>query len=152
MMEPLGTSVEGIPSDTGVGPDAAVLVVAAVEGTSTVDLYRRFSGVPASCRARERLVAIVSTGVLNTPDQVSATGHRRDGNCFEISLEIRRFEGAIDGNDPWIALIRMELGSLAPGAYQLVVQETVFRFTDLRHPERTTNLATSERRMNFACA
>jgi hypothetical protein len=150
-MEPLGTSVEGIPSDTGSGTDPVVLVVAAVEGASTVDLYRRFSGVPASCRARERLVAIVSTGALNTPDRVSATGCRRDSNCFEMSIEIRRFEGAIDGNDPWIALVRMELGSLDPGAHQLVIQETVFRFTEFHHPERATNPATSERRMRFNC-
>jgi hypothetical protein len=151
MIELLETSVERIPSDTGLGPDSAVLVVPAGEGASTADLYRRFSGAPASCRARERVVAIVSTGVLNTPDQVSATGRRRDGNSFEMNLEIRRFEGSLRANDPWIALVRMELGFLEPGTYQLVVQETMLRFMDLHHPERVTDPTTSEQRMSFDC-
>ena len=151
MIELLETSVERIPSDTGLGSNFAVLVVPAGKGASTVDLYRRFSGVPASCRARERVVAIVSKGVLNTPDQVSATGRRRDGNRFEMNLEIRRFEGSMRANDPWIALVRMELGFLEPGTYQLVVQEMVLRFMDLHHPEQAIDPTTSEYRISFDC-
>jgi hypothetical protein len=147
----LRTSVARIPSDTGSGSDPALFVVPAGAGSSTVDLYRRFSGAPAGCRAREKVVAIASTGVLNTPDQVSASGRRRGRDIFEMSLEIRRFEGSIRANDPWIALIRMELGSLEAGAYQLVVQETARRYTELRHPERATNPTTSERRISFNC-
>ncbi|UCF91852.1 MAG: hypothetical protein JSW39_26875 [Desulfobacterales bacterium] len=151
MIEPLETSVERIPSDAGLGPHSVVLVVPAAEGTRTADLYRRFSGASANCRAREAVVAIVSTGVLNTPDRVRATGRRRDGNRFEMNLEIRRFEGSIRANDSWIALVRMEFGSLEPGTYQLVVQATVLRFVDLHHPERATNPTTSEQHLSFSC-
>jgi hypothetical protein len=128
-----------------------MLVVPVGDGASTADLYRQFSGTPARCQAREELVAIVSTIELNTPDQVSATGRQRDGNCFEMSLEIRRFEGSIDANDPWIALVRMDLGCLEPGTYQLVVRETEFRFSEMRHPERANKSSTSERGMSFDC-
>lgn len=128
-----------------------MLVAPSGGSASTADLYRRFGGSSAGCRAQEKVAAVVSTGVLNTPDRVNATGRRRDGNSFEMNLEIRRFEGSIFANDPWIALIRMELGSLDPDAYELVVQETVLHFTESQHPERASNPATSERRMRFSC-
>jgi hypothetical protein len=151
VIEPLETSVEGIPSDTARGSDPSVFVLPADPGSSTADMYRRFSGSPSSCRAREGVVAIVSTGVLNSPDRFSATGGRRDVTNFEMDLDIRRFEGSIRANDPWIALARMELGSLEPGSYRLIVRETVRRFTDLAHPEAATDPTKTERSFAFAC-
>ena len=151
MIETLEISIEPIPSETGLGSDPVVLVVPAEKGARTSDLYRRFGGSPADCRAQEEMAAIVSTGALNTPDHVSATGRRHNSNSFEMNLEIRRFEGSIRANDPWIALVRMEIGSLERGPYQLVVQLTEFRFTELQHPERATNSVTSERRTSFNC-
>lgn len=139
---PPGGDLEG-------GP--AIMIVPAGDSASTADLYRQFIEAPASCRARERVVVIVSTGMLNAPDEVSSTGHWRDGDSIEMNIEIRRFEGPLAGNDPLLALVRMEIGSLEPGAYQLAVQETVLRFMDLHHPERATNPTTSEQRINFNC-
>lgn len=151
MIEPLETTIERIPSDTGLGSGSSVLVVPAGEGESTARLYRRFIMAPAICRAPERVVAIVSTGVLNSPDQVGATGRRGEGNSFETDLEIRRFEGSMRANDPWIALVRMELGSLEPGSYQLMVKETVLHFRDRLRPECAIDPSTSKRRVSFDC-
>ena len=143
--------VTRVPSGGDLDGGPVIVLVPSGNSVSPADLYRRFKEAPTSCRSQEGIVAIVSTGVLNTPDQVSVTGRRRDGNSFEMSLEIRRFEGPLAANDPWLALVRMELGSLEPGAYQLVVQETVLRFTELHYPERATNPTTSEQRMSFNC-
>jgi hypothetical protein len=151
MMEQLKTSVLAIPSDTAVGPNAVMLVVPAGEGASSADLYRQFSGSSFICPANEQIVAIVSTGVLNTPDQVSATGRRPEHSSFVMDLEIHRFEGIMRANDPWVALVRMELGCLEPGTYQLVVHETEFRFSEMRRPERANRRATSKREMSFDC-
>jgi hypothetical protein len=151
VIESLEIDVTCVPSGGDLEGGPAIMIVPAGDSASTSDLYRQFREAPASCRAREGVVAIVSTGVLNTPDQVSATGRRRDGYGFEMNIEIRRFEGPLAGNDPWLALVRMEIGSLEPGAYQLAVQETVLRFMDLHHPERATNPTTSEQRMSFNC-
>jgi len=150
-METLEIDVTRVPFGGDLEDSPAILVVSTGAGASTVDLYKRFRESPERCRSRTRVVAIVSTGVLNTPDQISASGRRRDGSSFEMNLETRRFEGPVAGNDPWVALVRMELGSLEPGAYQLVVKETVLRFAQLHHQERATNPTMSERRMSFKC-
>jgi len=97
------------------------------------------------------MAAIVSTGALNTPDQVSVTGSRRYRDSFDLDLEIRRFDGPMAANDPWLALIRMELGLLEPGSYRLTVHETAMRFTDIRHPETATEPMTTERSFGFVC-
>ena len=68
-----------------------------------------------------------------------------------MDVEIRRFDGPLAANDPWLALVRMDLGSLEPGAYQLVVRETVLHFTELHHPENAVDPAMSERRLSFNC-
>jgi hypothetical protein len=141
------------PAPTGVGLEFGprMMVVPAQPGTTTVDLYRQYIGAPESCQARQPMVAIVRTGVLNSPDQVTSSGSQRSGTTFTIALEIRRFDGPLAGNDPWVALIQVDLGSLDPGSYQLVVQETVLRFTDLHHPERATDPMRREQRMSFDC-
>jgi hypothetical protein len=151
VIESLETSVEGIPSDTGRGSDPAVFVIPADRGSRTVDLYRHLDTAVA-CRAGEAVVAIATTGVLNSPDRVEATGARRDLETFELDLEIRRFEGSIRANDPWIALARVELGSLDPGSYLLIVRETALRFTDPARPETATDPTATERNFSFACS
>ena len=83
MIETLETIIEPIPSDTAIGHESVIQVVPFGEGDSTVELYRRFAGVSSECRAGEHIAAIVSSGILNTPDHFSATGGRRDGSTFE---------------------------------------------------------------------
>ena len=151
MIEDLEIDITPVPFGRDLEDSPAMLVVSSGADASTADLYRRFREAPAHCRSRTRVVAIVSTDVLNTPDQVSATGRLRDGSSFEMNLEIRRFDGPLAGNDPWVALVRMELGFLEPGAYQLIVLETVLRFTELHYSERAANPTTSEQRMTFNC-
>lgn len=151
MIETLETSIEPIPFDAVIPSASGMQVVPIEPGESTVDLYRRYGEVSYACRAGTDVVAIVSSGILNTPDHVSATGGRRDDVTFEIDVEIRRFDGPIRANDPWVALIRMDLRSLDAGAYELVVRETEFRFSEMNHPERAIDPTTSERRLSFEC-
>jgi hypothetical protein len=141
------------PAPTGLGLEFGprMMVVPAQPGTTTVDLYRQFISAPESCPAHQPTVAIVRTGVLNSPDQVALRSSQRRGATFTLELEIRRFDGPLAGNDPWVALIQVDLGALDPGSYQLVAQETVLRFTDLHHPERATDPASREQRMSFDC-
>lgn len=149
MIETLETSITPIPSEQG-SPDASVTVVPADEGVDTAELYRRHTRDSPQCRAQRPSVGLVSTGVLNTPDRVAATGVRRDGR-FEIALELRRFDGPMAANDPWIAVVRAELGRLDQGSYRLNVQQTVLRFTDIEHPELTSDPVVTERSLDFDC-
>ena len=145
MIETLEPKIERIPFDAAITSDSVVQVVPIEAGDSAVDLYRRFGGVSNACRAGEDVAAIVSTAILNTPDHVSATGGRRDDVTFEIEVEIRRFDGPIRANDPWIALIRMDLGPLHAGVYELIVRETEFRFSEMGHRKgRRVQLTTSD--------
>jgi hypothetical protein len=72
-------------------------------------------------------------------------------SVLNVDLEIRRFEGDLAANDPWIALVSVELGRLKPGAYEVVLRSTVLRFQDLRHPEAATDPTVSEQRFRFEC-
>ena len=123
------TSIMPVPTGMGLDSGPYAMVVPAKAMMATADLYRQFIGVPLSCRAREPIVAVVCTKVLNSPDRVAVTASRRVGTVFSIEIEIRRFDGPLAANDPWIALIRWDLGSLEPGTYQLVVRETILHFT-----------------------
>jgi hypothetical protein len=151
MIEPLEINTTRIPSDQGLAGGPLIMVVPSLKSAPTDELYLRFGNAPVSCRSQESVAAIVSTGALNSPDRVAATGGRLDEGVFELVLEIRAFDGPLAANDPWIALVRVELGALKPGEYQFVVRETVLRFTDLDHPESATDPATSERRISFDC-
>lgn len=151
MSDAVDISVTLVPTGEGLEFGPRMIVVPARPGMESADMYRQFMGPPESCRARQPMVTIVRTGVLNSPDRVVVTSSQRKRTVFAIELEIRRFDGPLAGNDPWIALIRADLGLLEPGTYQLVVQETVLRFMDLHHPERATAPTTSEQHMSFNC-
>lgn len=149
--EPINISITSVPSGEGIEFGPRMMVVPAEPGVATTNLYRQHIEAPQACRAREPLVAILRTDMLKTPDRVAVTGSRATDTRFEVDIEIRRYDGPLAANDPWVALISVDLDSLEPGTYQLVLQETVLRFTELHQPDRATNPTTSERRMSFNC-
>lgn len=151
MRKQITVDITKIPSGGDIGAGPWIAIVPDPACGSAADLYRQHQAAPAACRASEEAVAIVATGLLNTPDKVAATGWRGDGRNFAMNLEIRRFEGPLAANDPWMALVRMRLGKLAPGWYRLAVRETVRRFMDRHHPERTVDPTTRERSATFVC-
>lgn len=73
------------------------------------------------------------------------------GSLLTVEVEIRQFTGPLAANDPWIALVRVGLGSLQPASYELALRTTVLAFNDLRHPESASGPSTSERRFRFEC-
>ena len=151
MIEHLEVNISHIPSGRGLEEGPAMIVVPSLSGATTAELYVRFGHAPASCRSQEPVAAIASTGLLNSPDRVGVTGTRLDNGVFELALEIRAFNGPLAGNDPWIALVQMELGILHPGAYLLIARKTVLGFSDLHHPEYATNPTSTDERMSFDC-
>jgi hypothetical protein len=121
-------------------------------GLTPLSAYRQHVAAPVQCRAGQPLVAIVRIGPLATPDQVAVIRSQRKGSEFRVAVEIRHYDGALFANDPWIALVQVELGPLMPGAYELWVEETTLRFADLGHPETATGPVTVEQRLRFECA
>ena len=148
---PLKTSITSVPSGEGIELGPCMMVVPADQGVPTPSLYRRYIKGSQGCRAREPVVGIVRTKVLNSPDRVAVTGSRHTGTRFAVDIEVRRYDGPLAANDPWVALILVELGSLEPGTYRLVVQETVLRFRELHQPARATDPKATEQHMNFTC-
>jgi hypothetical protein len=146
------TSLTHVPTGQGLESGPRLMVVPVGAGADTVELYRRFVNAPSTCRAGESLVAIVRSEVLNTPDQAAVRSSARRGNAFVIELELRRYDGPLAANDPWLALIRADLGALRQGRYRLVLRETVLRFMELHRPERASGGATREQRLGFECA
>jgi hypothetical protein len=150
MIEPLEVTVSRTDEAEDAADGRALMVVPALEGSSTADLYSRFSRSPSSCRSNEPVAVIFATRLLNSPDVLTATGHR-DGAVFQMDVQIRAFDGPMAANDPGVALVRMDLGPLERGEYTLVVSETVSHFSDWNHPDRATDPATSEHGMTFYC-
>jgi hypothetical protein len=126
-------------------------VVAPAAGGATLQLYRRFAETPLSCRSGDPVVAIVRTDLLNTPDRVTISASERVGRTFTLTLDIRRFDGPLAANDPWIALIRIELGSLPAAEYELIVHEIGRRFTQRDNPDQAEDPTTRTERFVFAC-
>jgi hypothetical protein len=149
--EPLTISVTRVPAGSGLEPGPGLVVGSAEHEASTAELFERFSRKSSGCQLGQRTVAIISTGVLDTPDQVMASGSRRDRHGFDVNLEVRDFDGPMAANDQWLALVRMELGYPEEGSYQLTVYETVLRFTDIGHPEAAEKVRTAEWRFSFRC-
>jgi len=145
------TSISTVP--TGELPEHGppLIVVAAEEGLAPPDLYRRHIGAPFGCKARKPTMAVIRTPPLSTPDRVTLVAASWAASVLSVDLEVRRFEGDLAANDPWIALVNLELGSLDPGAYEAVVRSTVLRFQDLRHPEAATDPTVTEQRFRFEC-
>lgn len=149
--EPSKTSVTSVPSGEGIELGPRMMVVPADQTVATPSLYRRYIKASRSCRAGEPVVAIIRTEMLNTPDRVAVTASRHSGARFAVDIEIRRYDGPLAANDPWVALILVDLDSLEPGTYQLVAQETVLRFTELHQPDRATGPTMTEQHMTFTC-
>jgi len=157
VIEPLTISVARVPADSGtesgsgMEPGPTLVVGSVQQEAGTVELFKRFSRKSSGCQAGQRTVAIISTGVFDTPDQVTATGSRRDHTGFDLNLEVSDFDGPMAANDQWLGLVRMELGHPEEGSYQLTVHETVRRFTDIGHPETAEKVGTAEWRFSFSC-
>jgi hypothetical protein len=150
MIETLETNI--VRADPGGGLDTApgVVVTPLQEESTIADLYARGQAT-SPYPAGQPLISIVSVGLLNSPDQVTASGGSSGLQRFEMNVEVRAFTGPLAANDPTIALISMKLGSLEPGSYELAVHCTRLRFREINHPERATSPMTSDRIMTFNC-
>jgi hypothetical protein len=151
VIEPLTIGVTRVPAGSGMEHGSTLVVGSAEQEASTAELFERFSRKSSGCRAGQRTVAIISAGVFDSPDQVTATGSRRDRTGFDLNLEVRDFDGPLAANDQWLALVRMELGYPEEGSYQLTVHETVLRFTDIGRPETAEKARTAEWCFHFSC-
>jgi hypothetical protein len=127
------------------------MVVPAQEGVAPKDLYRNNANTPFHCAARILALAIMRTQPLASPDQAAVAAASWTGSVLAVDLEIRRYDGYLAANDPWIALVSLELGRLEPGPHEVAVRTTVLHFTDLLHPEAATDPASSEQRFRFEC-
>ena len=152
MNEKLDTAIERMPVGT-LPADGPPLVLGPSAGrASASEFYRAHLGAPLDCAAPGPLAAVIRSDVLATPDRLMATGSRTEGRTFAIDLDVRRFEGPMAANDPWVALVRVELGQVEPGRYDLVVRTTLWHFDDRAHPESARNPESSIEHIRFDCA
>jgi hypothetical protein len=145
------TNISPVPTGELLELGPEFVVVPAQEGVASADFYRRYAHAPFSCRAHEPTLAIIRTPPLSTPDRVAVSATSWLASVLTVDLDIRRFDGTLFANDPWIALVSVELGPLDPGAYEVVVRSTVLRFQDLRHPETATDPTVTEQHFRFEC-
>jgi hypothetical protein len=144
-------TVSRVPS--GALPDSGppLIVVSAAEGIAPAELYMRHVTAPFECAAGKPMLALIRTQLLSTPDQVAVVAAAWTASVLEIGFEIRRYTGPLAANDPWVALVGVELGKLDPGPYEVAVQTTVLGFRELRHPENATKPTVSAQRFRFTC-
>jgi hypothetical protein len=151
MTTAMHASISVVPTGELPEPGPQFMVVPVQEHLAPVDLYRRHANAPYVCVAHEPAQALIRTPTLSSPDHVRIVAASWTASVLIVELEIRRFEGELAANDPWIALVSVELGRLDPGAYEIVVRSTFLRFLDLRHPETATDPTVSEQRFRFGC-
>lgn len=127
----------------------SLLVVPKNVGETSADRYIQHTNMGETLPSGEPLVAIVRIALLSTPDEIKVIRASRDGSTFLIELEKRCYEGQLAGNDPKIALVQVDLGSLVPGRYEVVVAETTLGFFDLKHPENAANPTVASQHLRF---
>jgi hypothetical protein len=86
-------SVQEFPED---GPSLVVVPLDA--GDTPAARYLQHATVVDTLPGGRPLVAVVRTAPLSTPDEIRVTGASRDGQTFMITLEIRRYTGALFAN------------------------------------------------------
>jgi hypothetical protein len=126
-----------------------VVVVARDAGATPVERYRRGAAAAGAVPAGKPLVALVRSGVLSTPDRFTLTQAARDGGEIQLTFEIRRYTGPISANVEREALAEIELGSLPPGSYVVVVTLNTRTFEDLQAPDAFTETTTTVERFPF---
>jgi hypothetical protein len=116
--DPLASSVAKLE------PEPVVAIVPVKSGKTPLERYR--SNVHAIA-ANTPLVALIKLPEANQPDVVTADA-KRDGKTISITIDTRRFDGAMTRNVTWVPLIEVELGALTPGDYTLDIREKVSHF------------------------
>lgn len=127
----------------------ALVVVPVDTGESPLDRYLDHEKHAAFLPEERKLVGIIRTAPLATPDYLSGLEATHDRNLFTISIELRRYEGALFANVETILFIQVDLGRLEPGEYHLRAIETTLFFNDLATPEHVTNADTNTRQLTF---
>lgn len=128
---------------------ASIVVAVADAGSTPVERYRNGARPGASLPAGKRLVALVRSGPLSTPDTCEVKDVSSDGNTFRLTLDMRRYTGPISANVVRELLVEADLGAPAAGRYAVVVTTTALDFQDRQHPERTANPSKTEERVEF---
>jgi hypothetical protein len=127
------------------------VVVPAEEGVDPLEIYRKHSTAPLRCVARRPMLAILRTPLLATPDRVNVVAASWTAEVLALELEIRRFTGHLAANDPWTALVSVELGTLEPGSYKVSVRTTSLHFAELQRPETAANPIENVQDFRFEC-
>jgi hypothetical protein len=111
--------------------DPAVVVVPASAGKTILERYRTrtspTSGTP--------LVVIVRLADASSPDQVAVTDAHRDGTKITITIESRRYVGALSANVMTTPFVEIALGDLPKATYSVDIDEQVLDFTKVDAPQ-----------------
>lgn len=152
-MRDLDTEIINISSVETYESYPVLMGVCQSKNMTAENIQRTFIAISSACQGdADGEVAIVTTGMLNSPDKVSANGRRLDENSFELNIEINQYAGPMAANVPWQALIKMQLGALEKRTYELIVYEKMQQFTDMKNPEQSSNITTNESSMKFICS
>lgn len=82
------------------------------------------------------LVAVITLGLVNAPDEAQLLDARLIGRRLQVQLALRVFEGRLAANAQRLACAVVELGRPAPGHYDGEIRIDRAVFTDYGHPER----------------
>jgi hypothetical protein len=123
-------------------------------------LHRRIDGAtaahylsdPADRLPGRDLVAVVSLGSLDSPDQLEVEEVRLDGQLLILRLRVRRFEGRLAANVRRLGLVIVELGDVAPGRYQAEVSVDHYVFSQYERPASATFDRSTSHELQFEVA
>ncbi len=123
-------------------------VRARAHGVSPAHYLGASGGAP---RGRD-LVAVVSLGTIDSPDQVQIHEVRLDGDRLFLHVHIRDFQGRLAANVQRLALVIVDLGDLSPGFYSVELQVDRSAFIEHEHPETAIFEGSSNHQLHFEVA
>lgn len=111
--------------------DPAIVVAPASAGKTVLERYR--SGARPTSGAP--LVVIVRLPDASSPDTFAVTDAHLEGTKIAISIETRRFHGALAANELTMPLVEIALGDLPQGTYTIDIDEQILDFTKPDAPQ-----------------
>jgi hypothetical protein len=86
---------------------------------------------------------------LSSPDTIAVKGANKNGQGIDVQIELRRFDGTLHANTVTVPIVKVDLGVLEPGRYQVSIEVTELWFGEYGHPEKASNASTEHTSFSF---
>ncbi len=139
-----------VPFDQHLETLSRIMVVAADDHGDLLEQYFSAPPAEAACKAEGAVAVLVRSARLNSPDRLVVTDVERAPGRLRVTFEITRFTGPMAANDPWFALVCLDMDRPQSGSNEILLTETTLSGAD-PPGDGAVPVSRHEERLRFAC-